>query len=111
MNEQTIFTEALERSDIRDRCAFLDQACEGNPSLRARIERLLAQHDHVGGFLEAASFAVSGAPNYPATEQRGTVIGSYKLLEQIGEGGFGVVYRAEQSQPVQRLVALKILKP
>jgi hypothetical protein len=87
MNEQTLFAEALERTDPRDRAAFLDQACQGDLALRARIERLLAQHEHAGDFLQSPPHAPQPTVDEPASERPGTVIGPYKLLEQIGEGG------------------------
>jgi serine/threonine protein kinase/tetratricopeptide (TPR) repeat protein len=111
MNEQTLFAEALERTDPRDRAGFLDEACQGNPVLRARIERLLAQHEHAGHFLESSPPAPSPTVDQPATEGTGSRIGLYKLLQQIGEGGMGTVYMAEQTEPVRRLVALKVIKP
>src|SRR5687768_175124 len=85
MNEQTLFAEALERTDPQARAAFLDQACQSNPALRARIERLLAQHQHAGSFLEAAP--PTPTIDEPIRERPGTSIGPYKLLQQIGEGG------------------------
>jgi serine/threonine protein kinase/tetratricopeptide (TPR) repeat protein len=112
VNELTLFAEALERTNPQDRAAFLDQACQSNSNLRARIERLLAQHEHASDFLERPPMAlVPTVDEVPATEGPGTIIGPYKLLEQIGEGGFGVVFLAEQVQPVRRKVALKVLKP
>src|SRR5262249_45100512 len=111
VNEQTIFTEALERTGPQERAAFLDQACQGDPALRARIERLLAQHQHAADFLEAPPRAPTPTIDEPGTESHGTLIGPYKLLQQIGEGGMGVVYMAEQQEPVRRKVALKIIKP
>src|SRR3954447_16394951 len=113
MQEQTIFTEALEREDPAERAAFLEGACAGDPRLRQRIERLLGQHDHAGSFLEQPVMSGDATANHqpPITEQPGTVIGQYKLLQQIGEGGMGVVFMAEQSEPIQRTIALKIIKP
>jgi serine/threonine protein kinase/WD40 repeat protein len=111
VNEQTVFAEALERTEPRDRAAFLDQACQADPALRARIERLLAQHEHGGHFLESPPQAPQPTVDAPTSERPGTVIGPYKVLEQIGEGGFGVVFMAEQQRPVRRKVALKVLKP
>jgi WD40 repeat protein/serine/threonine protein kinase/tetratricopeptide (TPR) repeat protein len=110
MNEQSIFAEALERADPHDRAAYLDQACGGDSAVRQRIERLLTQHQHAGAFLESPPFP-SPTIDDPIAEHAGTVIGPYKLLEQIGEGGFGVVFMAEQTHPVRRKVALKVLKP
>ena len=110
MNEQTLFAEALERSDLQERAAFLDQACSDDPALRTRIERLLLQHEHAGAFLDEPPLAVQTIEE-TVIERPGTIIGPYKLLEEIGEGGFGVVFMAEQTEPVRRKVALKILKP
>src|SRR5438309_7710058 len=100
MNEQTLFAEALERTDPRDRAAFLDQVCHGDPTLRARIERLLAQHEHAGDFLESSPPSSSPTVDQLVTERQGSIIGPYKLLQQIGEGGMGTVYMAGQSEPV-----------
>jgi serine/threonine protein kinase len=97
--------------------AFLDRACAGQPDLRGRVEALLAAHREVGTgrHRELAEGAdpgpVATVDEPPAQEQPGAVIGPYQLLEQIGEGGFGVVFLAEQQQPVRRKVALKIIKP
>jgi eukaryotic-like serine/threonine-protein kinase len=110
VNEQTLFAEALERVDPQERAAFLDQACQGDPALRARIERLLAQHEHAGGFLESSPVPRAATIDEPATERPGTVIGPYKLLERIGEGGMGTVWMAQQTEPVKRLVAVKLIK-
>jgi serine/threonine protein kinase len=111
VNEQTLFAEALERPDPRERAAFLDQACQDDPGLRQRIERLLAQHQHAGDFLESSPLPPARTIDGTIPERPGTVIGPYKLLEQIGEGGMGVVFMAEQQQPIRRKVALKVLKP
>jgi serine/threonine protein kinase len=109
----TIFAEALERKSPQERAAYLDEACSHDGELRARIEALLRSDQEAGRFLQGDS-SVPGrvSPEQkPFTEGPGTVIGPYKLLEQIGEGGFGVVFLAEQQQPVRRKVALKVIKP
>src|SRR5262245_46516275 len=111
MNEQTLFAEALERTDPHERAAFLDQACQGDAVLRERLERLLAQHQHAGGFIESPALAPAPTMDAPATERSGSVIGPYKLVEQIGEGGMGTVWMAQQTEPVKRLVAVKVIKP
>src|SRR4051794_9821339 len=108
VNEQTLFAEALERTDPQSRASFLDEACRDNPDLRRRLERLLAQHQHGGAFLEVSPLV--GAQPSAGPERAGAVIGPYKLLQQIGEGGMGVVWMAEQSEPVRRTVALKLIK-
>jgi serine/threonine protein kinase len=108
MQEQSLFIEALERDDPAERAAFLDQACAGDPALRQRIERLLKRHEQGQSSLEAPALAATA--DEPVTQQSGTLIGPYKLLEQIGEGGMGTVFMAEQKVPVRRMVALKIIK-
>ncbi len=109
---ESIFFAALDKNTPEERGAYLDLACGGDRELRASIERLLRAEPKVGHFLQAP------APGLPATaaghllaEGPGTRIGPYKLLQQIGEGGMGVVYMTEQEQPVKRRVALKIIKP
>ena len=111
MQEQTIFTEALEKQDPAERAAFLDQACANDPVLRQRIERLLERHQQGDSLLERPVAPLAATIDAPAGSERpGTVIGPYKLLQQIGEGGMGTVFLAEQTVPVQRKVALKIIK-
>src|SRR5438552_5151492 len=111
MQEQTIFVEALEKANPADRLAFLDQACGGDTALRQRVERLLERHQQAGSFLEAPAYGVGATVDVPPpSEALGTMIGPYKLLQQIGEGGMGTVFMAEQTQPVRRKVALKVIK-
>jgi eukaryotic-like serine/threonine-protein kinase len=105
--ERTIFLSAIEKSSPADRVAYLDAACAGDDRLRAEVEELLAAHDRLG---MADSPASTATVDQPGREGPGTVIGQFKLLEQIGEGGFGVVWLAEQTDPVRRKVALKVLK-
>src|SRR5262249_51177986 len=76
-----------------------------------RVETLLRAHEAPGSFLESPAPPVATVDEPPVAEMPGTMIGSYKLLEQIGEGGFGIVFMAEQQEPVRRKVALKVLKP
>jgi WD40 repeat protein/serine/threonine protein kinase len=109
---EAVFFAALEKGSPEERVAYLDGACTGDPDLRRRVEKMLAAQDRAGSFLEQPAAGAVATVDEPAvTEGPGTVLGSYKLLEQIGEGGFGVVFLAEQTQPVRRKVALKILKP
>ncbi len=109
MQEQSIFIEALEKEEPAERAAYLDRVCGSDLPLRQRIERLLQRHGQGDSFLDSPA-AVLTPPTMPL-DGPGTLLGPYKLLEQIGEGGFGVVYLAEQQQPIQRKVALKIIKP
>jgi WD40 repeat protein/serine/threonine protein kinase len=112
VDEESIFAAALGKPSPVERRAFLAEACSGDPELRARVEALLHAHDDPDSFLEPRNVAfVPPVDLPPIREHSGTLIGPYKLLEQIGEGGFGVVYLAEQQQPVRRKVALKVIKP
>jgi serine/threonine protein kinase len=111
MNEDSIFLEALQQGSPDARAAFLDQACAGNAELRDSIERLLRAHERAENVLPAKAPGLPVTAAVPVAERPGVQIGPYKLLEQIGEGGFGVVYMAEQLEPVRRKVALKLIKP
>jgi serine/threonine-protein kinase len=114
LDDEAVFHVARRIEAPEARAAYLDQVCADNPDLRAAVEVLLSAYDRERSFLESpavdshrSATAASPAP----IEGPGTAIGPYKLLEQIGEGGMGVVYAAEQAQPVRRRVALKIIKP
>jgi serine/threonine protein kinase/Tol biopolymer transport system component len=111
VNVKAIFCAALDKARGTERAAYLEMACGGRPEVRTQVEELLSLHDNAGTFLEAPPFD-SGAVVEPChmTEVPGTVIGRYKLLEKIGEGGMAVVYMAEQTEPIRRKVALKIIK-
>ncbi len=120
--EKAVFVEALEIADPEQRRQFLDQACGADQTLRQQVEKLLALSQSAGDFfkdcapalepvaadaaqvLSAAESALE--PEIPETK----CIGPYKLLQKLGEGGYGVVYMAEQEQPIRRRVALKIIK-
>ena len=109
---EAIFFAALEEGSPKERTAYLDEACAGDPDLRRLVEKMLAAQAQAGSFLEQPAHSpIETVDEQPIREGPGTVIGSYRLLEQIGEGGFGVVFMAEQTQPVRRKVALKVLKP
>src|SRR5215510_3050966 len=120
-----IFLAAAERVDPVERAAYVQQACGDDAALRGQVDALLRRHDQAGGFLEApalggemdeppqdavanqgsfASQSIAPSPSLPAQ------IGPYKLLQNLGEGGMGAVYLAEQTEPVKRRVALKIIK-
>ena len=107
---ESVFAAAVAKSSPPERAAYLDQACQANPALRKRVEALLRAHDNAGSLLAPPGGQIT-ADFEPISEGAGTVIGPYKLMEQIGEGGFGLVFVAEQQQPVRRKVALKIIKP
>ena len=107
---RTVFLAALERAP-EQWPAFLDEACAGNAELRARVEQLLHGHEALGSIHGGGAEPLAATLDQPSHEAPGAMIGPYKLLQQIGEGGMGVVYTAEQTHPVQRQVALKIIKP
>ena len=114
---QDLFNAALERPDAAERARFLDEACGADAGLRERVEKLLRAADEIGGFMAQPSrkpadldLNQTGRVVIPLTEKSGDKIGRYKLLQQIGEGGCGVVYMAEQEEPVRRRVALKVIK-
>ncbi len=109
---ESIFFAALGKSSSQERAAFLDGACGNNADLRRHVERLLAAHPEAKRFLNQPAPELDATADVPPiTEQPGSMIGPYKLMEQIGEGGFGLVFVADQQHPVRRKVALKIIKP
>ncbi len=111
MSESAIF-KAVVKLAPEQRAAYLDQTCGIDPDLRREVESLLRVHENPGSFLESHPAGPLATVEYGTVAERpGTLIGPYKLLQQIGEGGMGVVYMAEQQEPVRRKVALKIIKP
>jgi serine/threonine protein kinase/WD40 repeat protein/tetratricopeptide (TPR) repeat protein len=109
---RAVFLEALALTVADERARYLDAACRDKPELRQRVEALLQAREQVGEFLKQDALGGNLDPlESSVAEVPGTVIGRYKLLEQIGEGGFGVVFMAEQVEPIRRRVALKIVKP
>jgi serine/threonine protein kinase len=110
VSERDIFEAALAIDDPAQRAAYLDRVCADDAGLREHLLSLLSLNGQVGSFLESPAQALVATVDDPVRERPGTVIGPYKLLEQIGEGGFGIVFMAEQ-QPVRCKVALKVLKP
>src|SRR5262249_12845234 len=108
-----IFLDVLEIDSSEDRLVYLDRNCGADAELRAEVDTLLRHHSELGNYLE------HGALGLPTTRENAlgaasgepeTVIGPYKLLEPIGEGGMGTVWMAEQTYPVQRKVGLKLIK-
>jgi tetratricopeptide (TPR) repeat protein/serine/threonine protein kinase len=107
---RSIFLDAVEHHPPDQWSAFLDRACGDDPDLRQRIEVLLRAHEQANSILDVAAVPPVVTIDQPAAETAGTVIGPYKLLEQIGEGGMGTVWMAQQTEPVKRLVAVKLVK-
>lgn len=111
---KSIFGRALELNNPNDRDAYLDGACAHAPDMRSEVDELLAMHEGAKGFMPRPAVALNEQPTAATSsipDMTGTIIGPYKLLQVIGEGGMGVVYMAEQQEPVRRKVALKIIKP
>ena len=103
LREREIFEQAMDIAAPHERAAFVEEICRGDHTLRDRLLSLIVAYDEAGTFLPANN-------STRRDEGPGEVVGRYKLLEKIGEGGFGVVYMAEQREPVKRKVALKIIK-
>jgi serine/threonine protein kinase/tetratricopeptide (TPR) repeat protein len=104
---EDLLSDALSWSHD-ERALRLDEACGGDARLRAEVESLLEAHEQAGGFMAEPS--VETAASSAQDEMAGTVVGRYRLLQLIGEGGFGAVYMAEQREPVRRRVAVKVIK-
>jgi serine/threonine protein kinase/tetratricopeptide (TPR) repeat protein len=108
---ESILAAAVEMSSEAQRRQFVAQACAGDAELQRRVEALIDNHFLAGSFLESPAPSPAATVDMPIGAGPGTVIGLYRLLEQIGEGGMGLVFVAEQLQPVRRQVALKLIKP
>jgi eukaryotic-like serine/threonine-protein kinase len=109
---KSVFLSAIEEHPPDQWPAFLDGACAEDVALRAQVEKLLRAHLELGTFHEKPGVGAAATIEPPPISERpGQTIGRYKLLEEIGEGGMGVVYLAEQQEPIRRKVALKIIKP
>src|SRR5690349_14044096 len=103
------FLAALEREGLDAQLQYAAECCADSPDLRSKLDEMLRAHHQQGGFLASRSDATHSIQ--PLGESAGAQIGPYKLLQQIGEGGFGVVFMAEQVEPVRRRVAVKVTKP
>jgi eukaryotic-like serine/threonine-protein kinase len=111
LDEKAIFNVARQIGSPDARAEYLRQACETDSGLRERVEVLLRAYEEQASFLESPPpVGVAPTIDQPASESPGTVLGPYKLVEQIGEGGMGTVWMAQQTEPVKRLVAVKLIK-
>ena len=112
-SERTIFFGALDVDDPAQRARFLDQACENNPALRANVDALLQANEQSDHIIDRPPIEVADTADLITSDNHwiDKQIGDYRLMEQIGEGGFGLVFVAQQSKPVRRQVALKVVKP
>src|SRR5215831_684348 len=111
MHIQMIVLAALEKESPSERAAYLEEACAGDPDLRRRVEELLQACAGPAGSPKATGPPGPGVGGVGPPGQPGRRVGPYKLLQQIGEGGMGAVWMAEQEAPVRRQVALKIIRP
>lgn len=109
-NLESLLAAAVEIADEAQREAFMDSACAGHADLRAELQSMVRDYFAAASLIDRPA-VLQGTIDLTAPSDSGRLIGPYKLLEQIGEGGMGVVYMAEQQRPVRRLVALKIIKP
>jgi serine/threonine protein kinase/tetratricopeptide (TPR) repeat protein len=112
LDEEAIFNVARKITPPAVREEYLQQACGDDEALRGRVQDLLRAHDEEQSFLRSPALGPGiTVDQQPSMDRPGTVIGPFKLLQQIGEGGMGTVFMAEQTEPVRRMVALKIIKP
>ena len=111
IDEKAVFNSARRLAGQEERVAYLQQVCGHDPEAMHRVLELLRIYDQENSFLESPPVALGATVDIPPlNEKPGTVIGPYKLLQQIGEGGMGTVFMAEQTEPIQRKVALKVIK-
>src|SRR5437867_8782455 len=111
LDEAAVFNVARRIDEPDARRVYVGQMCGTDQDAQARIEALLRVQDEDRNFLESPAAAFEMTTASPRAEGVGTQIGPYKLMEQIGQGGMGLVFVAEQQQPVRRKVALKLIKP
>jgi len=111
LTAKAVFDHVNEISSPTERRAYLDQACADDAVLREKVEGLLKAYQDAGSFLEPPQSPAQATVDHGVAEGPGSCIGRYKLLQQLGAGGMGIVYMAEQQEPVRRRVALKIIKP
>ncbi|MGD9853849.1 MAG: WD40 repeat domain-containing serine/threonine protein kinase [Planctomycetaceae bacterium] len=111
LSEESIFVAALEQGTPQERLAYIDSACAGDVELRSRVLELLTSHEESQGPFDIPPPGLETSSVSPEIPTVGDQIGFYTLLEQVGEGGFGIVYLADQQTPVRRQVALKVIKP
>ena len=111
LDEEVVFHVARELTSSTKRAEYLDEACAGDEGFRERVERLLEVHVNELNLLVTNDAFSTTLEQSPVSESAGQAIGRFKLLQEIGEGGFGVVFMAEQLRPVRRKVALKVIKP
>ncbi|MFO0842677.1 MAG: tetratricopeptide repeat protein [Gemmataceae bacterium] len=107
---RSVFLAAIEHAPA-EWPGYLDKACADQPAVREEVERLLRAQAQLGSFHEGGNPRLTATIDDPITERPGTVIGPYRLMEQVGEGGMGLVFVADQAHPVRRRVALKVIKP
>src|SRR5262249_9072836 len=110
IDEKDVFVAALALTDAQEREAYLQATCAGHPELLGRLRELLSAHEESQGPLDRPPAVLGVTADSAHTEGPSTLIGPYKLLQQIGEGGMGTVWMAEQKAPVKRVVALKLIK-
>ena len=108
---ESIFFAAIEIPTATERNAFLDEVCDQDSVLRQEVELLITAQQAPDSFLQQPVMDTTSTSASDVEEREGSQIGRYKLLEKLGEGGFGLVFMAEQTSPVRRRVALKIIKP
>jgi serine/threonine protein kinase len=108
---RSIFLAAVDEASGEDRTRYVEAVCDGDEDLRHEVLRLLHAHGHLNSFMQIPAAGPAPTVGLDPSERVGATIARYKLLEQIGEGGMGLVYVAEQSEPVRRRVALKVIKP